>query len=88
MFYTYLSIYLLPSTHSSPPSFSPPQAVLDKTVLFECDENGEWKKCWKDECGGRWKGARVRHCSVSPSRRAAKGAEEKRAFADVHRFVC
>ncbi|KAL7412474.1 DHHC palmitoyltransferase-domain-containing protein [Mrakia frigida] len=64
LLYFYLSVYLLPRTHSSP-SLLPPEEIQRKTVVFECvDDEGSYGRCWKGDCGGSWKGARVRHCSV------------------------
>lgn len=65
LLYFYLSVYLLPRTHSSPPLL-PPEEIKLKTVIFECvDDEGNYGRCWKGDCRGAWKGARVRHCSVS-----------------------
>lgn len=64
LLYFYLSIYLLPADHATPPQ-DPPPDVKQRRTIYECaDDEGSVARCWRGACKGSWKGARVRHCSV------------------------
>ena len=40
------------------PPIEPPEEILQKRIIFECDALGEPIRCHRDECRGRWKPAR------------------------------
>ncbi len=37
-------------------------AKSEPPLILQCDENGELLRCHRDQCGGRWKPPRARHC--------------------------
>ncbi|UZJ54001.1 hypothetical protein CBS101457_003321 [Exobasidium rhododendri] len=53
---------LLEGASLSRPPGDPPQEIRDRAILFECDAQGDPLRCHRDNCGGRWKPARSRHC--------------------------
>ncbi|PWN90939.1 hypothetical protein FA10DRAFT_279939 [Acaromyces ingoldii] len=44
------------------PTFEPPPDIVRGHVLYECDAEGNPLRCWRDDCQGRWKPPRTRHC--------------------------
>ncbi|KAL9941131.1 hypothetical protein V8E36_000619 [Tilletia maclaganii] len=44
--------------------FDPPLPIQHKQVIFESDEKGEPLRCYRDDCNGRWKPPRTRHCGT------------------------
>ena len=58
----FLLVWLGPNDHSAPPP-TPPQAILRRSVPYECiDRDGNLAYCWQDDCNGRWLPPRTRHC--------------------------
>lgn len=58
----FLIVWLGPADHSAP-SIQPPQAILSRSVPYECtDYSGSLAYCWQDDCRGRWLPPRTRHC--------------------------
>ncbi|KAE8231180.1 hypothetical protein CF326_g3807 [Tilletia indica] len=58
--------YLRVFQGAAPPSLphDPPPAVQRKRIIFECDQDGNPLRCWRDACNGRWKPPRTRHCGT------------------------
>ncbi|EIW72253.1 hypothetical protein TREMEDRAFT_58413 [Tremella mesenterica DSM 1558] len=65
----FLRLYLLPSRQGIPPR-DPPDDIQLRRVIFQVSRPPEYpgdvkiERCYKDECKGRWKPARTRHCST------------------------
>lgn len=58
----FLFLWLLPNSHSQPPS-SLPRAIQCRLVAHEViTEDGGYPQCWQDSCQGRVIPPRARHC--------------------------
>ncbi|CAD6922705.1 unnamed protein product [Tilletia controversa] len=61
-FVHYIKVFRGPSSPSLPQD--PPESIQRKRIIFESDQDGNPLRCWRDNCKGRWKPPRTRHCGT------------------------